>query len=139
MGTGWLPHFSFFHHLATWWASRDLPNVHFVHYNDLLSDLEGEMRGIATYLGIEMPEADWPELVEGATFASMKREAERYAPPGTELFRGGPQSFIYKGTNRRWRGVFSDDELRLYDEVVADRLKPGCARWLREGRRALEA
>jgi len=36
-------------------VSRHLPNILFVHYNDLKADLEGEMRRIARFLEIEVP------------------------------------------------------------------------------------
>ena len=80
----------------------------------------------------------FPQLVENATFATMKKDAEKYAPAGGLFFAGGAGAFIHKGTNERWRGVLSDAELALYDETVAVRLTPDCARWLAEGRKAYE-
>src|SRR5580704_15819838 len=36
---GW-PFWSHHHHLSTWWAVRDLPNIQFVHFADLKADPE---------------------------------------------------------------------------------------------------
>jgi aryl sulfotransferase len=46
----------------TYWAHRRLPNIHFMHYADLMSDLDGEMRRLSAFLGIPVNEAVWPSL-----------------------------------------------------------------------------
>ncbi len=133
---GW-PMWSFFHHLRTWWDFRHLPNVTFVHYDDLLADLEGEMRILAGWLGIDVPDALFPTLAERCTFESMKRESDKHAPGAGRFFKGGSKSFIHKGTNGRWREVLSDEEVALYEKVAAERLPPDGLRWLQQGRAAL--
>ncbi|MDP6652471.1 MAG: sulfotransferase domain-containing protein, partial [Gammaproteobacteria bacterium] len=45
------------------WEFRHLPNIRLIHYNDLRSDLEGQMRALAAYLEIEVPEERWPSVV----------------------------------------------------------------------------
>ena len=61
------------HHLSTFWAVRDRPNVVLFHYDELKADLEGQMRRLAAHLGISVPEERWPELVDAATFERMQR------------------------------------------------------------------
>ena len=56
-------HPSFFHFEKTWWEARQRPNVLFVHFNDLKADLPGEMRRISGFLGIQIVEDRWPDLV----------------------------------------------------------------------------
>ena len=69
-----------------------------MHYDDLSADLAGEMRGLAGRLGITVPEARWPGLVQAATFASMLASAARVVPGGGVLksdaafFRRGPRA-----------------------------------------------
>ncbi len=46
---------------------RHDPNVVLVHYADLIADLGGEMRRLASCFGIEVPKDTWPILVEAAT------------------------------------------------------------------------
>ena len=72
-------------HLSDAWARRDEPNVRLVHYDDLCADLDGEMRALATWLGLEVPEAAWPELVRAATFEQMRARADSIAPSGGVL------------------------------------------------------
>ena len=49
-----------FHHVATFWAERDEPNLLLVHYNDLKADLDGEMRRVAAFLGVDVTGARGP-------------------------------------------------------------------------------
>ena len=51
-------------HLASWWPIRAEPFVLFVHYADLLADLDGEMRRIAEFLGVDVPAHLWGDVVK---------------------------------------------------------------------------
>jgi aryl sulfotransferase len=134
---GW-PMWSHLYHAQSFWRFRQLPNVHLVHFTDMKADLEGEMRRIAAFLGIEVPEADWPERVQAATFEAMKRDAERLLPEQKLGFEGGAQAFIHKGTNDRWRDVLGLAELTAYQAAVARAVHPECAAWLEGGRKAFD-
>ena len=128
------PWWSHHHHVASFWEHRDLPNVLLVHYADLKADLEGEMRRIADFLGIQVAERLWSELVNGARFETMKEEAR--AVPGMELvFEGGSDRFFFKGTNGRWRDILTPEDLELY-ERAASKLDPELRKWLENGRLA---
>ncbi len=126
---------SFFHHLQSWWEARNAPNVHLVHYNDLVENPVGEIGMLAEFLSIEASGHRLEAIAEATSFGAMKREAERYSPPDGMLL-GGAHSFIYKGENGRWRDVLSAEELAHYDQVVAARMTPDAARWMAEGRSA---
>lgn len=91
------------------------------------------MRRVAGFLEIEVDENAWPSLVEKATFATMKKHAGEVTLMTDDIFTGGAQQFIYKGTNGRWRGVLSPDDVGLYKQVAEKRLSPGCAQWLEHG------
>jgi aryl sulfotransferase len=54
------------------------------------------------------------------------------------LFDGGAKSFIFKGTNGRWRDVLTPDEVDAYARRVAEILPPAGAAWLEGGRRGGE-
>jgi aryl sulfotransferase len=128
------PYWSHLHHAKTWWEFRHLPNVRLVHYADLLRDLEGEMRKLATYLGIKVPEARWPAVVDACRFETVKAHPEKVMSPMADMiWKGGGQTFINKGTNGRWKDVLTEDELVLYHEAMQKTLPPDCARWLEEG------
>jgi len=127
------PYWSHHHHARTYWDYSNLPNLLFVHYNDLKADLEGQMRRIARFLEIEVPEEKWPKLADAASFASMKRDAELLGPEMGMIFEGGADRFLYKGTNERWRDVLTAEDLGLYEAAAARSLTPELKRWLEAG------
>jgi aryl sulfotransferase len=127
------PFWSFWENVSSWWGVRDLPNVRLLHFNRLKADLEGEMRGIADFLGVDIAESRWPQIVAHCGFDYMKANAERMAPLGGAVFEGGGRSFINKGVNGRWRDVLSPAESLAYEQMADERLGPACARWLATG------
>lgn len=133
-----VPQMSFFHTEQNWWDERHRPNVLLVHYNDLKSDLMGEMRRIAAFLGIEVADSRWPEFVEAAGFDAMRRNGEALMGGFARLFTHGAPGFFHHGETARWRGVFEDEDLAIYDGLVASRLTPDCARWVAHGREGAE-
>ena len=129
---GW-PFWSVLHHASTFWAYRDLPNIHLAHYGDLKRDLDGEMRRIARILDIEVEEALWPTLVEAAGFDSMKERADMLAPEVDLQAWSENKRFFNKGTSGQWRDVLTERELALYGRAVEERLDPALAKWLENG------
>jgi aryl sulfotransferase len=131
---GW-PFWSHHYHAESFWEWRHLPNVLLVHYNSLKADLEHEMRRVAAHAGIAVDDEMWPALVDAASFESMKRDADVLVPETALGFEGGPSTFIYKGTNDRWRNVLTPEDLERY-ERRAESLDPALRTWLETGRLA---
>jgi aryl sulfotransferase len=118
-----------FDHLASWWRYHDRPNVLFVHYDDMKADLDGEMRRVSAFLDLPIDETRWADQVASCTFEGMKARADEIADFESH-FVGGADTFLYKGTNGRWRDVLTGDELAAYDAAVASWLTPECAAWM---------
>ncbi len=127
------PFWSAMHHAQTWWDYRHLPNILFVHFADLLADMEGGIRRIASYLKMEPQAEAWPTIVRNCSFAEMKAHGDELLPMMKMLLKGGADSFFHKGTNGRWREVLRADELELYEAAAARELAPECRRWLEHG------
>jgi len=128
------PTMSFFHLVRTWWEAREHQNVLLVHYNDLKSDIAGEMRRIAEFLGISVEPRLWPDLVAAAQFEAMRRDADALMGKVAQSFEGGSQRFFFKGANERWRGLVNDDDLSLYEARIKAMFSPACAGWVAKGR-----
>jgi aryl sulfotransferase len=128
----WLEENNFFDVVASYWARRDQANLLFVHFNDLKSDLEHEMRRIAKFLDINLEESQWPAMVERCTFEGM-RNADKKVGDFDVAFEGGIKGFVYKGTNGRWRDVLDEDDLADYQRKVAQTLPEEAARWVESG------
>jgi len=134
----WLAENNYFDVIASYWARRGEPNLLFAHYNDMKTDLNGEMRRVAAFLDIEIPASKWPAVVERCTFESM-RNTDGREDPMNMAFEGGVKGFIFKGTNGRWRDVLTADEVAAYQRRVAETMPPEAARWIEFGRSALES
>ena len=123
-------------HLASWWPLRRKGFAYFVHHNDLKADLEGEMRRLADFLDIEVPEDLWPATIERCGLSEMREQA-RGTGRIEMVFENGADSFFHKGTNGRWRGVLTPEQLDRFDALVADGLSDDAANWLESGSLAL--
>jgi len=123
-------------HTQSYWEYRALPNFLFLHYADMLADLEGAVRRIVAFAGIDASEQRIARTVAETTFARVKervsalpedQDASRIA------FRGGAGTFFHKGVNGRWRDVLDEADLALYESAKARVLTPDCASWLEHG------
>jgi len=133
----WLEEAPHAEHLGSFWARRRDPRVLLVHYNDLKSDLAGEMRRIAAFLEIDVPETKWPAAVERCTFEGMRRRAAEIGDMDFAFEGGLRDGFLFKGTNGRWREVLTADELEAYAKRMAELVPPDAAAWIEHGRKAL--
>ena len=127
------PFWSNLHHTQTYWNYRHLPNIRFFHYNDLLEDLEGGVEQVADYLGFEVTAEDVAKVARATRFDTVKKNAEKLMPGADLGFKGGAQSFFFKGTNGRWKGLLTREDLALYEEAKKRVLTPDCAAWLEQG------
>ncbi len=118
----------------SYWAQRQRPNFLMVHFNDLKADLDGEMRRIADFCQIETDAVLWPQLVEAAGFAAMKRDAAELLPNAGMAWVGGADHFLHKGTNQRWREIYSADDLAAYDVAADAGMSPALRAWSETGR-----
>jgi aryl sulfotransferase len=117
------------HHLSDAWARRGEPNVVLVHYDDLVADLDGEMRRLAGRLGITMPDEVWPALVHAAGFEQMRSRAGELVPAPTGLFRDS-ERFFRRGTSGAGAELLTAHEWEHYLERAGELAAPDLLRWL---------
>ena len=127
------PYWSQLHTVKTWWDYRHLPNILFVHYADLLKDRAGQIQRIADYLNIKVTPQYLKQITEQSSFDSMKKTADDDIPMARTFFDGGSNTFVNKGTNGRWKDIWTASELADYDKRVKQVLTPACAEWLEFG------
>jgi hypothetical protein len=118
------------HHISTFWAVRDAPNVLLLHYDDLQADLDGQMRVVSAQLGVPVDETRWSTLVDAATFARMRANADRVAPDTTHAIWQDNQQFFHRGTSGQWRTLLDDAGLERYFARIAELAPADVARWL---------
>ena len=104
-------------------------NVLVVRYEDLLADLDGQMRAIAERLGVAVDEAVWPSLVAAATLDSMRANVDAVVPdPGRIML--DHHAFFRRGTSGAGRDELSDVEYEHYRRRVRALSSPELDAWL---------
>jgi hypothetical protein len=122
------------HHLKTFWDRRSAPNVVLVHYADLQADLEGEMRRLATRLGIAVADDVWPHLVADAGFDRMRARADTLVPQVTTAgLWPDAGRFFNRGTSGQWRGLLRPEDLDRYWTRVHRLAPPDLVAWVHGG------
>lgn len=124
----------FFDFENTYWRERRRENLLLVHYNDLKADLVGEMRRISDFLEIDTPDDVLGELAAAAGFEAMKRDGPALLPTFEQAFDRGSQRFLNKGSNGRWQGALTPEDLARYDAVAKRKLSTSLAAWIERGR-----
>jgi hypothetical protein len=132
------PFGSFTYIASTFWDFRELPNLFFLHYADLMQDLDAEMRRLSGFLGIPVDAALWPLLVEAASFQSMKLRADETAPGASRSDWKDNSAFFRAARMGHWRQALSPGSQALYEELHARRLDPRLKAWIECGRHAAE-
>jgi len=127
------PFWPFWENVRSWWATRNLPNVLFLHFADLKADREREIRRVARFLDIAIDERSLPRILEHTSFEYMKRNATRSTPLGGAFWDGGADTFVHKGVNGRWRDLLTAEDNARYEAAALRELGPECARWFASG------
>ena len=117
------------HHLADAWSRRRDANVVLVHYQDLITDLDGEMQRLAGRLGEAVPQERWPQLVEAASFGAMRERAAELVPDREGVLRD-PAAFFRGGRSGAAAEVLGPVELARYRTRMVGLLSPDLDAWL---------
>jgi hypothetical protein len=120
-------------HTASFWRSRALPNILFLHYNDMSDDLEGEIARLAAFLGVSRSPEDIQDLCERARFDAMRAGADDLAPGSNGRWKSNAD-FFRKGRRGEWRDVYSPETKALYVTVTRARYDHAMLDWLENGR-----
>lgn len=116
-------------HLSDAWSRRATQDVVLVHYDDLVDDLEAEMRRVASRLGFSVSEETWPTLVEAATFAQMRARADSIAPDPSGILKD-QTAFFRRGSSGAGAETLSRVELDHYYRRAAAMAPRELLEWL---------
>ncbi len=125
------------HHYQLAWNRRDSQNVISMHYAAMKADLEGQMRQLASRLGIEVPESVWPQLVEAARFESMKERASQLAPDAKKGAWKEVDNFFHRGGGGYWRDLFSESDMERYMQRASVLASPEVLKWAHQSAASL--
>lgn len=117
------------HHVTDAWDRGPDPAVVLVHYQDLVDDLDGQMRALAGRLDITVPGAAWPALVEAASFTAMRARATTRVPDHLGVLRDA-RAFFRSGRSGEGRARLGPDDLERYHRRAAELAPPDVLAWL---------
>lgn len=124
------------HHSQTYWNFKYLPNFLFLHFNDLLKNLQYYIRKLADFLDVEVDDAEVSRIFDRTQLDVMRnkrRDEQRKFKPGTLFLKNGADTFFFKGSNGRWKDVLTKEDLELYEAAKKRVLTSECAEWLENG------
>ncbi|NEQ39904.1 MAG: sulfotransferase domain-containing protein [Okeania sp. SIO3I5] len=123
------PRWPFWENINSWWQVRNLSNILLVHYENLINRKSEEIIRIAKFLNQEINSSKVEMICQFSSFEYMKENWHKFQPPG--VFK--PQSFINKGTNKRWRNLLTPVQLQRYEIIISQKLEAECANWIKNG------
>jgi len=107
--------------------------VHLYHYSDMQRDLKGTVASMAAALGIRLDDAKLTAFAEAASFGSMKRNADQFAPEsGTGMWKA-EADFFANGTSQQWKDKLNAQDLDAFDARLAQLLSPEQVDWMLDG------
>jgi hypothetical protein len=121
------------HHLQTYWDRRDEPQVLLFHYQDLLTDLPGQLQRLATALGIDADHERIGQLASEAGFERMRERADELAPGVDNKLWRSNRAFFHSGSSGQWRDLLGPADVERFESRLAELASPDLAHWLRTG------
>ena len=114
----------YFDHVAEWLAQRSNPNVLFLTFEDMVEDLNREVRRISSFLGVELQEDRLKEIVSSGLFSSMKNNQKVNYSWREGVSIEGKSTFIRKGKVGDWTNHLSQEHSDEIERLVEKHLLP---------------
>jgi len=109
--------------ILSYWNRRDLSNLLFIKFEDMKRNLPEVVTTIATFLDVELSDAQMQALVKHTSFEEMKKNVfvhhtalgKMFADIGIEQVEG---EFIREGKIGGYTGVLNDEDIRLIEKEI---------------------
>jgi aryl sulfotransferase len=121
------------------------PNVLILHFNDLKQNLELSIRKIIVFLGYDLNDIPLNKILMKSSFAWMRKHSHKCAPTNFDKSLSNKKAkkikkikscsgkFINKGTNKRWHGVLTEEDLIPYKKVMKEFFTEKEIEWIENG------
>jgi len=138
--------FSYFATIKSWLIHKNDPNVLILHFNDLKQNLKSCITQIIQFLGYTtLHKSSIDTILMKSSFAWMRKHSHKCAPTNFEKklslkktnkikkIKSCSGNFINKGTNKRWRGELSNDDLEPYHNIMRGFFNDKEIQWIENG------
>mmetsp|Transcript_3025 Transcript_3025/g.7974 ORF Transcript_3025/g.7974 Transcript_3025/m.7974 type:complete len:376 (+) Transcript_3025:47-1174(+) len=128
-------------YVRSWWAMRHEPNVLLLHYADAVADLEGTVRAIADFVGVELTDAERANVVRKCGMEHMKAHPQYFGysaplnprvPADFRVVRSGSMTRT-GGTGTGKAALTPEQQARWRAVEEAEYTDPALLKWAREG------
>jgi hypothetical protein len=116
---------SWFEHVKGWWAHRHDPNVLFLHYEDLLHDMDHCLQRIIAFCDLDIAPKRLATILERCSFAFMKRHESQFDHLTGTLWEQGLQlnAFLRNGRAGDSTGRLSTHQEERFARVFQQQLE----------------
>ncbi|XP_060636544.2 sulfotransferase 1C1-like isoform X2 [Anolis sagrei] len=115
---------SWFDHVRGWWEAKDRHPILYLFYEDMKEDPGREIRKVAEFLDIQLPESVLNQIVLHTKFERMKvNPMTNYTTMPSSLLDHSISPFMRKGTVGNWKEHFTVAQSERMDDLCVQLLK----------------
>lgn len=103
-----------FKHVADWVKNENRYKIHYVYYQDLITDKEKVVKEIAAFLGVNVSAETLARVLEKTSFQYMKANERKFGEqPDRRIF----DQFIRRGELNTGKDQFNKEQVAAYNEL----------------------
>ena len=98
--------------IDSWWRLRDEPNVKVFIFEDIKRDPDSVIREVTDFLGVSLTDEEFDKVREKTSFAYMKANDEKFAPPA---WNEGYVPLVREGKSGNSKELLSEEQQQAID------------------------